>query len=119
MSKTKKINQRWHFRQRAQERFGLTLTREDVRQISIMIRDKHASAVFVRQGSTMRCSIWDLVVRDIPMRVVYDKKRHTVVTAYPPDDPRAIDLGPASLEVVRIAELDQAACAELRASSPA
>ena len=79
---TKKQNQIHHALLRAAERFGLKLCRSDLDDIRGMICKNKAT--FVGRTS-LRVSVWDVAVRGIACRVVYDRNRKTIVTFLQPD----------------------------------
>jgi hypothetical protein len=87
---TKLHAQRRHAKLRAQERYGLSLNRIDLREIAGLIQQ--GKAVFLRRQS-LRVSHWLVEVGGKSARVVYDRKRKTVVTFLPaeptPDAPTA------------------------------
>lgn len=88
---TKKENQIHHALVRAAERFGLTLHRADLDDIRGMICKNKAT--FVGRTS-LRVSVWDVTVRGVPCRVVYDRNRQTVVTFLEPNQVRRIEAAP-------------------------
>ena len=80
---TKKINERIHAKRRALERYGLSLTTGDLREIQQQIQTQE-NALFVRRRSR-RVSLWEVIYKNTPMYVVYDKLRDSVVTVLLPD----------------------------------
>lgn len=69
-----------HLRKRASERYGLTLNKDDVRDINKQIQTKGAE--FVGRQSLTR-SFWKVEHAGQTLNVVYDNLRHTAVTALP------------------------------------
>jgi hypothetical protein len=75
-------SQRIHASRRSLERHGVWLTSAVQRDIVRQIQSKTA-AVFVERQS-LRITVWDVVYNERKFRVVYDSKRHTLVTVLPP-----------------------------------
>ena len=76
----KAANQINHVKQRFVERFGLSLSNED---LSSMIKSiQNQTAVFVHKKSH-RVSIWQVPLSGRLFKVVYDKRTKTVVTVLP------------------------------------
>ena len=80
-SKKKAI--RKHSRIRAAERYDVFVDRSLRRKIINSIK-KHGpfAVVFVSKQSN-RVKIWDVVVEEKTLRVVYDKNRHEIITFLP------------------------------------
>lgn len=73
----KRVNQYWHSRQRAQERFGLEFYRADMNTVIDHIQEKRA--LFVHRVSN-RISVHALIYKDKKIVVFYDHKRHSLAT---------------------------------------
>ena len=80
----KEICQRAHAIARAKQRFNLELSWVDLIDIKDAIKD--GKARFLKKQSN-RVSLWELMVKGNLMKVVYDSKRHTVVTVMYPEPP--------------------------------
>lgn len=74
---TKAQSERRHFQRRAEERLGVSLSRDEVRQIVEFIQS--GGAQFVERQSK-RCTLWGVCIRGADCVVVYDKKRKQPVT---------------------------------------
>ncbi|MBI5770863.1 MAG: hypothetical protein HZA93_24005 [Verrucomicrobia bacterium] len=81
---THAMNQRWHFKKRVRQRFGLTLTDEDVATLVWRIKEDKPGVVFlaVRQRSSAWRVVWKKG-RHVTMVVIYDHRTEQLVTAYP------------------------------------
>lgn len=75
--------QRIHAKRRAEERYGLALNRQDLRDVADSIQ--RGDAVHV-QTTSNRTSVHDVKHKGIKVRVVYDRIRHNVVTFLPLGD---------------------------------
>lgn len=80
MALTKLEAQRIHAKRRAYERHGLVLNRQHLREIVTLIQRQKATLV---ERTSLRVTVWELTYLDIPIRVVYDAKRKTIVTFLP------------------------------------
>lgn len=80
MSKAK--NQRIHAKRRAEQRFGLTLSRADLNELVRQIQ--RGEAEFLARESN-RVSRFRVRVRGASAEVIYDKQRKNIVTFFPPD----------------------------------
>jgi hypothetical protein len=69
---------------RAQQRYGLTLTRSDIMDLVRQIRDYRNGVEFVEKQSN-RVSIFRVVIRGQKYPVAYDKSRGTICTFLPPE----------------------------------
>ncbi len=78
MRSSKAKSQTKHFKRRLRERFGVNVSKHKLKQIIQKIQK--GDAVFIRRQS-LRTTIWEVEVEGEVARVVYDAKRHTVVTA--------------------------------------
>jgi len=78
--RSKKYAQREHAKRRALQRFGLTISSEDLKQIVKDIQDQKAR--FLRREST-RITVWEIDFRNKNLTVVYDNKRKEIVTFLP------------------------------------
>jgi len=79
---SKSESQRIHARERFRRRKNIHFTDELHEQTVSMIRQHTHGAKLVKQES-QRVSVWDVVVSGIECRVVYDCKRHNIVTVLP------------------------------------
>jgi len=71
---------RVHFKRRAEERYGLTLNRFDLREI---VKDiQQGKCTFVEKLSNAR-SKFNVVIKGVEVTVVYDKVRKVAITALP------------------------------------
>lgn len=73
-------SQRIHAKKRAKERYGLILNRHDLRAI---VDDIHGGRFVLVERQSHRISVYDMVVKGTPVRLVYDHQRQTVVTFLP------------------------------------
>jgi predicted oxidoreductase (fatty acid repression mutant protein) len=76
----KASNQVGHIKQRFVERFGISLSNEDISSMISQIQKQ--TATFIRRQSH-RVSIWQVPLQDRLFEVVYDKRTKTVVTVLP------------------------------------
>jgi len=76
----KRINQRKHAKQRAAERYGLELNRKDLADMSRDIKCGKASLI---EQTSNRVGVYLLYKDGRMFKVVYDKKRDTIVTFLP------------------------------------
>ena len=68
---------RWHAKRRCEERFGITLTNKQIRKIVHDIQNRKAEYL----GSTSKYrSIFRVKFLDFTIRVVYSKKKKTIIT---------------------------------------
>ena len=91
MPRTSKAKaQQAHARKRAMERYGISLTLNDIRHFIAAIKRGEGRLI---EHQSHRVSIYDvpfrvagLSVADIWIRVVYDRSRSTIVSCLPRDD---------------------------------
>lgn len=76
---TKLKCERLHCKQRAKERFGLSLNHKDFAIMAKLIQSNKAE--FIRKR-TNRITLWKLTYKDNGMTVVYDNKRHQIVSIW-------------------------------------
>ena len=85
--KSKAKTQRNHAIRRFKERFNITLNKDQYLQLckrfkkQINTRD---GVTFVERQSN-RVKVWDTHINEIPIRVVWDKKRQAIATVLYPD----------------------------------
>ena len=76
--------QSWHAKKRAKERLGIKLSDDEIKQISTAIRTGEAYDAFEVEyvkDQSHRLKVFKLKYRDLlPVNVVYDKFRKTIVT---------------------------------------
>lgn len=77
---TKAQAQRIHATKRAEERYGMTLTRDMHHQLVKMIQSGKSTVI---ERQSLRVSVHELMIEDEPVRVVYDRIRKTIVTFLP------------------------------------
>lgn len=77
---SKAQTQRRHAIRRAHERHGLQLTRQDLNDIVRQIQSDKATFV---ERQSLRVSLFDVVVHERSVRVVYDRQRKTIVSFLP------------------------------------
>lgn len=77
---SKKINQKYHAKYRAKERYGLTINKEKYQKLVEKIRSGKSIS---SEKQSNRITIHTLMFEDELVRVVYDKNRKTVVTFLP------------------------------------
>ncbi|HVH77971.1 MAG TPA: hypothetical protein VM782_01155 [Stellaceae bacterium] len=78
--KISKANERRHAMQRASERYGLTLDRKLHKEILDKIQRGHCRLI---QRQSLRVAIYDITLPEATVRVVYDRKRHELVSFLP------------------------------------
>lgn len=76
---TKLKCERLHCKRRAMERFNLALNHKDMAEMVKLIQTQ--KAVFIRKR-TNRITLWRLNYRDNEMMIVYDNKRHQIVSVF-------------------------------------
>lgn len=81
---TKAQGERRHAKQRALERYGVTLNRHQLRELSRLIQLNHTSVRFLWKESN-RVSHFALTFNEQRYIVVYDRQRKTIVTFLPPE----------------------------------
>lgn len=81
MRKTK--SQKIHFKRRFYDRVGVWLTKNDLAQISLMI--KQGKATLVKRQS-QRVTIWNMTYAEKNLNWVYDSKTKNVVTVLYPEE---------------------------------
>ncbi len=79
---TKRRAQLIHAERRAFMRLGITVGPGENAAIVKQIQDGRAT--FLRRSSH-RVTVWQVEIGGVPMRAVYDKKRHVIVTVLPLD----------------------------------
>lgn len=72
-----------HTKRRAKERYGLYLKENDIINIVSMIQKGKAKHVLTE---SLRVTIWHVNYLGKELKVVYDKKRKTLITALPLDN---------------------------------
>jgi hypothetical protein len=77
---TKKSAQRKHARKRAKERYGIDLTRRDMR--AIIRKIDNGKAEFIGRQS-LRVTVWKAKYKEEDLTFAYDNKRKTIVTVFP------------------------------------
>jgi hypothetical protein len=77
---SKKAAQRAHARRRARERYGVSLTKPSFHAIVQQIQN--GKATFLGRTS-LRVTEWIVPFEGAKLRVVYDRKRKTIVTCLP------------------------------------
>ena len=77
---TKRHAERIHAKRRASQRYGITLNKYQYREISKMIMKGQE---FVLSRPSLARTIYLIEYMGKQMKVVYDKKRHQVVTFLP------------------------------------
>ena len=77
---TKKQNQRFHARNRAMERYGISYNAQ-VRKILLEMISNNKTTVIERQS--LRLSIREATLSDVLVRFVYDNIRKEIVTFLP------------------------------------
>lgn len=80
---SKKQNQRFHARNRAQERYGIVYNKFLRKEILGLIANNKATLV---SKPSLRVRIYELTLANQRVRLVYDKTRKEVVTFLPPKD---------------------------------
>lgn len=80
---TKKQNQRFHARIRAEERYGITYNKYVRAQILKLIAD--GKTIIIKKQSN-RLSIREVTLEEKQIVFVYDKERKEVVTFLPPEE---------------------------------
>lgn len=76
---TKLKCERLHCKRRALERFNLSLNHKDMAEMAKLIQTQKAE--FIRKRSN-RITLWRMNYRGNEMTVVYDNKRHAVVSMF-------------------------------------
>ncbi len=89
---SKKQGQQIHTKRRAKERYGIDLNKDDRREIVKRIqanfnpnRESTTSACFLTAHSN-RVTEWEVPYEGVELRVLYDKKRKSLITCLPPLD---------------------------------
>lgn len=88
--------QREHFKKRLFERFGLTINRYKYKEIVDKIQNNQAKRI---ETQSRRLTLYLVEIQGIPVKVVYDHQRKTVVTTL------TLDMDPN--ELMEIEELDE------------
>jgi hypothetical protein len=78
---SKRLSLRRHAQRRAKERYGLLINKRERREIIGMIREEKASFI---QRHSLRVSEFSVSYMGRDVRVLYDKKRHELITFLPP-----------------------------------
>lgn len=81
----KKQNQEAHAIKRIRERYGFKLDHRDYKNLCGLIKQKDGSGSEYIGKQSNRLTLHRLTYRDTTLVVVYDRIRHQVVTALPPD----------------------------------
>jgi hypothetical protein len=76
----KKVGQQRHAKLRAEQRFGLSLSRDDVKDIVHMVQKGYAT--FVRRATTIK-TLWAVGFRGRKLYVAYDKSTKMITTVMP------------------------------------
>lgn len=76
-----RANQRWHFRKRVWQRFGLEVTDHDIDGMIRRIKEDKPGVVFL--ALRRRSSAWRLRWRKRTLVVIYSHHTEELVTAYP------------------------------------
>jgi len=79
----KRICERIHAKRRALERYGLSLTTHNLKEIGEQIWIEK-NAFFIRRQS-QRVTLWKVIYQNTSMYVVYDALRESVVTVLSPE----------------------------------
>ncbi len=75
--------ERFHTRQRLLERYALEVSSDDMFQLAKRIAHGQGE-LLARQGRTV--AHWRLEFRGVMLRLVFDSRRRSILTALPPDD---------------------------------
>ena len=75
--------ERFHTRQRLLERYALAVSSDDIFQLAKRIAHGQAE-LLARQSRTV--AHWRLEFRGVMLRLVFDSRRRSILTALPPDD---------------------------------
>jgi hypothetical protein len=78
---SKRVAQFLHARARARERYGLSLTWEDVDRIVKCIQQRQSVALVSR--TCKRITVWDVLYEGRTVRVVYDRRERNLITFLP------------------------------------
>lgn len=81
---SKKRCQIRHSQRRALERYGLSLSRQDVNLLANLIKKGGKNVKFLERLSG-RLTVWELPFRDEVIVVLYDKYRNSIATILPKD----------------------------------
>ncbi|RJO61085.1 MAG: hypothetical protein C4542_07305 [Dehalococcoidia bacterium] len=84
MRRTKSQCQMLHARKRVAQRYGKALSSDAIKRIARLIKTNNDSCAFIERQS-LRVTVWDVPYEGQTYRVVYDNKRHSIVTFLPPD----------------------------------
>lgn len=76
----KKLAQRVHAKRRAEQRYGISMNRDSLRQLIVQIQ---AGKARVLERQSLRVSVLELCIDGNPIPLVYDHKRKTIVTFLP------------------------------------
>lgn len=76
----KKLAQRAHAKRRAEQRYGIRMNRDVLRQLIAQIQ---AGKARVLERQSLRVSVLELCIDGNPVPLVYDYKRKTIVTFLP------------------------------------
>ena len=68
---------RWHAKKRCEERFGITLTNKQIRQI---VRDIQSGKAEYLGATSKYRTIFRVKLLDFTVKVVYSKKKKTLIT---------------------------------------
>jgi len=79
----KTLTQREHFKRRLRERYGISINRHEYRDVVEWIQQADYSDCLEKQSN--RVTVWLVPIQGTNVPVVYDKHRHTAVSALPPE----------------------------------
>lgn len=71
-----------HAKRRANTRYGLDLTNNDLQEIVRLIKQQKAKFI---ERQSLRVTHWEVEYKGETLRAVYDKRRSQIVTFLPPD----------------------------------
>jgi hypothetical protein len=74
--------ERWHAITRARQRYGLHLTVADLEAVAADIQQGAMELKLIEEQSN-RVVVYDCVVMDVPVRIVYDRLRKAVTSFLP------------------------------------
>jgi hypothetical protein len=72
--------ERSHTRLRLAQRYGLTVTSADIFRMAKLIAHGHATLIDRQSRHVAR---WELVYEGVPLRLVFDAQRRSIITALP------------------------------------
>lgn len=80
---SKHVAQRIHAKRRAQQRYGLTLNRQQMRELVAQIQN--GKGIFLERQS-LRVTLWRVEFEGRKCKVVYDSRRGVIVSFLPFED---------------------------------